>query len=261
MEAYIAAKAQILAHQASDGWRVLNWDDPETRRIGLRAGSQRVVWFSLDREVESGAFLRGEQLIMCLGGREETVCTTNDLKLLGRHNVANTLAACALAGLIGAPVEAVRRVALAFSGVEHRLELVRERGGVRWYNDSIATTPERTVAALKAFHSPIILLAGGRDKHLPWEQMAALTWEKARHLILFGEAAQLIERAMKASRSAGGACQIHQAGDLASAVAVAARVSRPGDVVLLAPGGTSFDAYEDFSARGNDFRGLVRALE
>jgi len=156
-------------------------------------------------------------------------------------------------------------VATSFTGVEHRLELVRRRAGVRWYNDSIATSPERTIAALRSFQAPIILLAGGRDKHLPWEAMAALTWQKVRHVILFGEAAGLIERAMRRAAPRGGgataATGIHQAGTLDRAVDLAAELALPGDVVLLSPGGTSFDAYADFVARGEAFRRLVNELE
>jgi len=159
----------------------------------------------------------------------------------------------------------LRQVVTSFSGVEHRLELVRQRNGASWYNDSIATTPERTVAALESFDLPIVLLAGGRDKHLPWGEMAGLTWRKVRHLILFGEAADLIEGAMRESaRQAGsspGLTHLHHAGTLQQAVSLADRLARPGDVVLLSPGGTSFDAYPDFVARGEHFRQLVRALE
>jgi UDP-N-acetylmuramoylalanine--D-glutamate ligase len=133
---------------------------------------------------------------------------------------------------------------------------------VRWYNDSIATSPERTAAALRAFDAPIVLLAGGRDKHLPWDEVAALTLEKARHLILFGEAAGTIEGAVRKAEGAGyRATHIHHAGTLALAVELAAEVSQPGDVVLLSPGGTSFDAYTDFVARGEHFRELVQGLE
>jgi UDP-N-acetylmuramoylalanine--D-glutamate ligase len=216
--------------------------------------------------VDEGAFLQGDQLILRLEGRTETICRTGELHLMGRHNVANTLAAIALAGAAGAPVGALRQVATTFAGVEHRLELVRVRGDVRWYNDSIATSPERTVAALQAINGPIILLAGGRDKHLPWKEMAALAWEKVRHLILFGEAAGLIEEAMNQARSMlpgaqHSACQVCHARTLERAVEQAARLARPGDVVLLSPGGTSFDAYRNFEDRGRHFQRLVRALE
>jgi len=218
--------------------------------------------------------LRGDDLVLRLAGRQEILCRTGELKLLGRHNLANLLAASALsmgalatlpgrADPASLPTEALRRAATSFEGVEHRLELVREQRQVRWYNDSIATTPERTIAALRSFDAPIVLLAGGRDKHLPWDEMAALAWRKVRHLVLFGECAELIDRAM--SRARAGAARpetvIHHAGTLAQAVELAATLAQPGDLVLLSPGGTSFDAYRDFAERGDHFRALVRGLE
>ena len=160
----------------------------------------------------------------------------------------------------------MRRVATTFAGVPHRLELVRELRGVRWYNDSIATAPERVVAALDSFAAPVepnlILLAGGRDKHLPWEEMARLTVERVRHLILFGEAAELIAGVVAAAPSPRRRdIEVHRASTLERAVQVAARVARRSDIVLLSPGGTSFDAYRDFEERGEHFGRLVRALE
>ena len=139
-----------------------------------------------------GAFLRDEVVTLRLGEDEQPVCAVSEIKLLGRHNVDNVLAACTLAGVAGADVRAMAAVATTFSGVEHRLELVRELNGVRWYNDSIATSPERMVAALRAFEAPIVLLAGGRDKHLPWDEAAELILRKVRHLVLFGEAVPII---------------------------------------------------------------------
>lgn len=276
MEAYTAAKARILAYQRPGDLAVMNLDDPVTR--GLAAGAeragQRVLWFSLEQEVEEGAFLRGNDLTLKLAGHEAVLGRTGDLKLLGRHNLANLLAAAALTmgtlaaaeGLEeigGLPIEALSQVARSFEGVEHRLELVREYHQVRWYNDSIATTPERAVAALRAFDAPIVLLAGGRDKHLPWEELSALTWRKVRHLVLFGECADLIEQAMAEAKNGSlpQQTEIHHAGTLARAVDLAAELAQPGDVVLLSPGGTSFDAYRDFVARGDHFRELVRNLE
>ena len=252
-----------MAHQQPDGLAVLNQDDATTRRLGL-AARQRVLWFSLQEPVAEGAWLRGKELVLRLGGHEEVVCRTGEMRLRGQHNVANVLAASALAGTAGAPLEALRREAITFAGVEHRLELVRTRAGVGWYNDSIATSPERAVAALRSFKEPIVLLAGGRDKHLPWEEMAALVWRRVRHLVLFGEAAGLIEAAMERARPAGqgvALAGVHHGGNLERAVEIAAGLARPGDVVLLSPGGTSFDAYADFLARGEHFRQLVRALE
>jgi len=262
MDAYIAAKALILSRQGPDDTSVLGWDNPWTQRLGRETMGRRVLWFSILEEVEEGAFLSQDRLIQRLSGHDQLICRRGDLRLLGDHNVANVLAAATLAAAAGAPIEAIATAATAFRGVEHRLELAREWNSIRWYNDSIATTPERTIAALKAFDAQVILLAGGRDKHLPWAEMAALAWVRVKHLILFGEAAALIEREMlRSPASARGACRMHRCQNLECAVDLAASLAAAGDVVLLSPGGTSFDAYPDFAARGEHFRQLVKSLE
>jgi len=272
MEAYIEAKVNILRYQGPGDVAVLGYDNPITSGLrsqisnlqsqvsGLR--SQPVLGFSLRAEVDQGAFLREGRVMLRLGDEEWPICAVADIKLLGQHNVANVLAACAIAGAAGADPQSMAQVATTFTGVEHRLELVRTLRGVRYYNDSIATSPERTVAALQSFEEPIVLLAGGRDKHLPWDEMAQLTLRKARHLVLFGEAVPIIEKAIHKARSAvpGSRLVIHKCHTLEEAVEVAAQQARPGDVVLLAPGGTSFDAFRDFAERGERFRELVKAL-
>ncbi|MCL7451638.1 MAG: UDP-N-acetylmuramoyl-L-alanine--D-glutamate ligase [Anaerolineae bacterium] len=264
MEAYAAAKANVLAYGQPGDIAVLNRDDPLTRELGQHV-RQELLWFSLEGEVDRGAYLRGDQLVLRLSDREKVVCRTGELKLLGKHNVANMLAACAISAAAGATVEVLRDVATSFSAVKHRLEHVREWHGVQWYNDSIATAPERTTAALNAFRAPIVLLAGGRDKKLPWDEMAALTWRRAKHAILFGEAAghikEALERTAPAAGEGGAKTTIHDAGTLEQAVDLAAKVAQRGDVVLLSPGGTSFDAYQDYEERGEHFRQLVEALE
>lgn len=263
LDDYVAAKAHILAHQQPGDVAVLGRDNPITRQMAQAAGrpAQRTLQFSLQQAVPEGAFLRDEALLLRLEGTERPICSVEELRLLGRHNVLNVLAASCLAGAAGAPVQALRQVATTFRGVEHRLELVRELNGIRWYNDSIATSPERAIAALQALDAPLILLAGGRDKHLPWQEWANLVLEKVRHVVLFGEAAELIRRALReaaAPHTTGPT--VHHGGTLEAAVEVAARVAHPGDVVLLAPGGTSFDAYRDYTERGEHFRSLVEAL-
>jgi UDP-N-acetylmuramoylalanine--D-glutamate ligase len=192
-------------------------------------------------------------------GREHPVLPAHAVRLRGRHNLLNVAAACAISAAAGVEPSAMAAVASSFSGVEHRLELVRERDGVRWYNDSIATAPERAAAALRSFDEPIVLLAGGRDKKLPWGDFARLVRQRVRVLILFGEAAGLIHEAVAAGPG-DDRLRIVRCADLADAVNVAARATQPGDVVLLSPGGTSFDAYKDFAARGEHFRALVNGL-
>lgn len=220
----------------------------------------RVLGFGLGEPVGDGCWLDRNQIVLRIDGGEQSVLAVNDIQLRGRHNVQNMMAACVIAGAVGVDPKAMAHVANTFTGVEHRLELVRELDGVRWYNDSIATAPERAAAALRSFDEPIVLLAGGRDKKLPWDEFARLAHQRVRVLIVFGEAAELIERAVTGNSQREDDLLLIRCDDLAAAIAAAAQAVQSGDVVLLSPGGTSFDAYKDFAARGEHFRSLVKAL-
>lgn len=266
MDAYIAAKYNLLRYQPRDGVAVLGWDNPVTRRLNVLA--ERTAYFSAEVEFEAveGAFLRGNRLVWRWAGGEHEICTVRDIRLRGRHNVLNVLAAIAISGAAldlggveaGAALDGMRAAINNFTGVEHRLELVHERSGVRWYNDSIASAPERVIAALNAFDEPVVLLLGGRDKKLPWDELARLVKARVRHSVLFGEAGLMIERALAAAEVP--AAQRTLARSLQEAVGVAARHAQPGDVVLLSPGCTSFDEFKDFAERGEKFRDWVRSL-
>lgn len=269
MEAYITAKRQIIAHQGAGDTAVFGWDDAAARRLGEEYSAGRAVWFSAAAPMRPGAWVAGEAVMLEIQGPAQEVCQLADIRLRGAHNLLNVLAACAIAGTAGAPADAMRTAIRSFQGVPHRLELVREWNGVRFVNDSIATSPERSMAALRSFDEPIVLLAGGRDKHLPWEEWADLVLRKARGVVLFGEAAGLIERALQRAfaraAESGGQCRlspenVRQAVTLERAVQMASEIAEPGDVVLLSPGGTSYDAYADFVERGEHFRKLVKML-
>jgi UDP-N-acetylmuramoylalanine--D-glutamate ligase len=186
------------------------------------------------------------------------VAALAEVHLRGPHNLLNVLAACALSGAAGAAPQAMRAGLQGFTGVAHRLELVAVRRGARWYNDSIATAPERVLAALRSFDEPLVLLLGGRDKKLPWGDLAALVRERVKHVVVFGEAASLISDALTAAGLP--AARLTHGGNLAGAVAAAAAVAQPGDTVLLSPGGTSFDEFRDFEVRGEKYRALVEKL-
>lgn len=261
MEAYTAAKREIIAHQKPGDVAVLGFDNAVTRKLARDCPGQVVFFGTAGWEAgkleEWGAFLDGDIVTIRLGGETRQVCQTGELRLRGRHNVGNVLAACAIASAARANPEALWAVATTFEGMSHRLELVRELNGVRYYNDSIATSPERAIAAMQSFDEPIVLLAGGRDKHLPWDGLAQLAHQKARHVIIFGEAAPIIQRAMQA---VSGRCQVHVAATLEVATELAAGLAQPGDVLLLSPGGTSFDAFRDFEERGERFKEMVRRL-
>jgi len=258
MEAYIAAKKRILDFQGYRDVAVLGYDDAEARQL---AGDARgyVRFFSQQALVGRGAFLREGNLVL-RRDEEQAVCAVSDVKLRGSHNVRNILAACALAGEAGANVDAMAHVATSFTGVAHRLQLVRELRGVRYYDDSIATAPERLIAALRSFEEPMVLVCGGRDKHLPWEAAAQLIVERVSHVVLFGEMTELVKSHISHLESQS-RCVVHEAGTLEKAVKLAAQVAQAGDVVVLSPGGTSFDAYRDFAERGEKFAEYVNGLE
>jgi UDP-N-acetylmuramoylalanine--D-glutamate ligase len=176
--------------------------------------------------------------------------------LRGEHNLLNVLAACAIGLAAGFESADMQASVAGFGGVSHRLEAVRHLDGVQWYNDSIATAPERAMAAIRSFDEPLILLAGGRDKNLPWGDFAALALARRVRVIAFGEAASLVCAAVEAAGGQVAAiCR-----NLEEAVGAAHRLARPGDVVLLSPGGTSFDEFRDFEARGEAFRKWVNQL-
>jgi UDP-N-acetylmuramoylalanine--D-glutamate ligase len=285
METYIAAKRNIVAHQKPEDFALLGYDDANARALALETAAH-LLWFSGGAEVEEGTFRTNGELTLRMGdklppasggpgGVDRVICQVAEVRLPGRHNLLNVLAACALAGLAGVPVEAMRQVATTFTGVEHRLELVRELNDVRWYDDSIATAPERSLAALRSFDEPIVLLAGGRDKKLLWDEFAAETVRRVRRLVTFGEAGPMIAGVVEKTRRQGdretrgqgdkgtgrqGLEGITQVGTLEEAVEAAARLAQPGEVVLLAPGGTSFDAFGDFAERGDRFKELVQRL-
>lgn len=262
MKHYVQAKRALIDYQNKSGAVILNLDNDMTRAIGYQFKS-KVRWFSLEAQMPDGAGIVGNQLYLFDEKMNaQMIAKTDDVRLRGTHNLSNILAACLLAREAGALPEAMKEVITSFTGVEHRLELVSEHNGTFYYNDSISTSPERLIAALHSFTEPIILLAGGRDKHLPWDEAAWLILNKTRDVILFGEAAQIIKDALDAARDQ--ICTthptVHQRASLEEAVMLAANLAEPADIVLLSPGCASYDAFKDFAARGRRFRELVKQL-
>ncbi|MXY71452.1 MAG: UDP-N-acetylmuramoyl-L-alanine--D-glutamate ligase [Dehalococcoidia bacterium] len=253
---YVDLKRNILRYQDADGLAILNADDETSRefRADVRG---RLAEVSLAGPVAGdGAWLEGEAIVSRWGGAAETVAGTAELRMRGRHNVANAVLATAIAGAMGLPGEAVATTLRSFPGLPHRLQVVGRAHGATWINDSIATSPERTLAALEAVPEPAILLLGGREKALPLESLRVAAGERCRAAICFGEAATPFAEAM-----AGAVETVVRVETLEEAVAAAAAIAREGDAVLLSPAGTSFDAYPRFEARGEAFAALVAALE
>jgi UDP-N-acetylmuramoylalanine--D-glutamate ligase len=253
MEAYRAAKEQIFRHQRTDEFTVLNADDAIS--LQLRPPG-RVARFSLERRVP-GAYLSGDRLTLELDDSAQ-ICSTGEVALRGRHNLANALTACLTSKLAGGNVEAMRTVLHDFQGLPHRLQRVGARAGVTFYDDSIATAPERSIAALLAFSEPVVLLAGGRDKHLPMDTWAELIRERCPGVVLFGEAAGLIQAAL--ARAGYPRNAIRQVTTIEQAAQAGFELARPGQAVLLSPGCTSYDMFRDFVERGRTFARAVGEL-
>ncbi len=257
MAAYIAAKRAIVAYMGAGDTAIFGQDDPGARAIGAETAHPTVRWFSAEKPVENGAFLADGRITLATDGEHIPICHVDDIRLPGAHNRLNVLAACVIAHSAGATPAAMAKVATEFSGVPHRLEIVAEQNGVTFINDSIATSPERLIAALKSFSAPIILLAGGKDKDLPWDDAAELILNRTKAVLLFGAAEKLIAKAITRAEHRGKMPVVERCGSLETAVAHAKKIAQPGDIVLLSPGGTSYDAYRDFAERGKHFSKLV----
>ncbi|MDL2327086.1 UDP-N-acetylmuramoyl-L-alanine--D-glutamate ligase [Ruminococcaceae bacterium OttesenSCG-928-A11] len=278
MAEYIDAKRNILLYQDKSSLAVLGHANDITH--GLAADVKgRLRWFSRlpaaggadgppwaseaqngGKAIDGAFFSQNNTLCYIKNGAITEVIPQKDVKLPGLHNIENLLAA--IATVWGAvPLAAIRSVAESFTGVEHRIEPVRTLDGVRWYNDSIATSPTRVMAGLRAFDGNLILLAGGYDKNLDYAPMVPLVLEKVKLLILMGPTAGKIEVAVRAGPGfAGSGIQICHVADLAAGVRLARERAVPGDVVTLSPASAAFDAYPNFEHRGRHFKELVNAL-
>jgi UDP-N-acetylmuramoylalanine--D-glutamate ligase len=248
---YCAAKERIFAAQTQDDVAVLNRDDPLVWAMRARIAA-RIVSFGFDA-VEEGVFAEKEKIVWRGGGREE-VFPTAKAKIQGVHNIENMMAAIAAAKAAGVERAPIQRVLESFPGLEHRLEFVRERAGVRYFNDSKGTNVGAVVKSLASFDAPVILLAGGVDKGGDYSPLDAEIKSKVRRLILFGAAKQIIANAL------GSLTQTVLVEDLATALRDAAAHARSGDVVLLSPACSSFDQFANYAERGRMFKELVRAL-
>jgi UDP-N-acetylmuramoylalanine--D-glutamate ligase len=253
MARYVEAKARIFANQTAADCTVLNADDPPTAALAPRTRAQ-VVWFSRLRPLEHGVFARDGWVVARLNGHEEPICPLSEIFLRGAHNLENVLAATAVALWTGIAPDPLRRAIRRFKGVEHRIEWVRDLGGVAYYNDSKATNVASTIRALESFTEPVILIAGGRGKGQDFAPLGPAARGRVRRLILIGEDGEQVRRGVGPGIPAVGAAS------MAEAVGEARRAARPGDVVLLSPACASFDMFDDFEHRGAAFKAAVQAL-
>jgi UDP-N-acetylmuramoylalanine--D-glutamate ligase len=256
---YCDLKRNVYRLQTPEDVAVFGYDDPEARAMAAEAPGAR-VWFSLGSRIPGdGVYVRDGLARFRRRRYDQPLFPLASLRLRGRHNQENAVAAAAVASACGVTPEAIACAVESFPGVPHRLEHVATLDGADYYNDSIATTPERTLAGIRSFQQPLVLLLGGRDKHLPLEELAAEAQRRCRAVVLFGESAPKLEAALRqggAGAGAGGADIVRVPG-LPEAVDAARRYARPGDAVLLSPACTSFDAYDNFERRGEHFRSLV----
>jgi UDP-N-acetylmuramoylalanine--D-glutamate ligase len=254
---YAAAKHRIFMNQTPGDLAVLNADDAivSTWGAGLRA---HVSNFSVKHELAEGLFLRGREIVSRSAGRESVLMNSQEMKLCGLHNVENVLAALSMGLACGADPESMRETIRRFEPVEHRLEFVTEIGGVKFYNDSKATSVDATLKALEAFRDEpgkVVLIIGGRGKKAPYAPLASLVRDKVRKLILIGEDADTVAREL------GPYAATEKGKDMSVAVELALQAAEKGDTVLLAPACASFDMFDTYEHRGRVFKDAVKSLE
>ncbi len=255
MSEYINAKKNLIQWQTADDCAVLNADNQYTAQFADKAKAQ-VSLFSRNIKPRRGAWLSPEgQLIMTADGVDVPVIDKDDILLPGTHNTENYLAAIS-AVWGGVSPEIIAEFARSFAGVPHRCELVRELDGVKWYNDSIGTSPSRTIAGLKAFKQKVILIAGGYDKHISYQPLGSVVAKTVKEAILMGDTADTIEKVIK---ECSDVC-VQRVNSMEQAVETAKKIALNGDIVFMSPASASFDSYKNFEERGEHFRRLVMSL-
>ena len=257
LDEYVAAKQRIFENQTSSDFALFNLDDDRVaalrmgvlaKRLGFTTGS------TVGTDLSGRTYLEGDRIVTTVTGIRQEICHRSEIRIIGKHNVENVMAAATYAVLCGCPLDGIRRVLATFPGLEHALEIIRERRGVRFVNDSKGTNVDATLKALESIDQPIWLIAGGRDKGGDFSRLAQAVSRRVTRVILIGEAAPLLRRAWE------GVATMTEAGTLQQAVELAAQGALPGDVVLLSPACASFDMFSDYQDRGRQFKALVHAL-
>ena len=259
MDEYVEAKKNVILHQNAFSRTVLNNDNEITKSFKPFVRGQSLS-FSMETPLKNGAWLDQNGVIhMSYRGIDAPIMSRDEIAILGDHNVENYLTAItAVWGYVG--IDSIKKVAREFKGVEHRIEFVKEVNGVKYYNDSIATSPTRTIAGLKAFPQKVWLIAGGYDKHIPYEPMVPYVIDKVEKLLLCGATAEKIKTAVLNDKNYNGNPEIIMVDDIAEAVDYAHKNTKSGDIVTLSPASASFDKFPNFVARGNYFKELVNKL-
>ncbi len=261
MQEYIDAKKNIFLYQDVNDTLVLNYDNVITRGFAPEAPG-KVIMFSRTADLDEGVVLSGGKIVLRRSGREMEIADVSDIRIPGVHNVENYMAAAAATADFAGPSD-VRAIAVSFGGVEHRNEHVRTVNGVSFYNDSIGSSPSRTMATIRSFGDRVILIAGGYDKHLSYDEMGEVLAERVKCLVLFGQTSDKIEAALKygvKKSGRGTGIPVYRCTSMEEAVRTAYENAVPGDVVLLSPASASFDHYRNFEERGNHFKKIVLEL-
>lgn len=257
LDEYVAAKQRIFENQTPSDFALFNLDDDRVASLRQSVRAKRLGFTrrtTIGADLDGGTYLEGDRIVTTATGVRQEICRRREIRIIGNHNVENVMAAATYALLCGCPLDAIRRVLATFPGLEHALEIVRERRGVRFVNDSKGTNVDATLKALESIDQPIWLIAGGRDKGGDFSRLAQAVGRRVKRVILIGEAAPLLRRAWE------GVATMSEAATLRDAVDFAAEGASQGDVVLLSPACASFDMFADYQDRGRQFKALVHAL-
>ena len=256
MEEYIRVKELITANQTKEDFCILNYEDPVLRDFAEKCPAA-VVFFSSERRLSQGIFLDGDRILLGQDGQETEIVKTGELYLLGRHNYENVMAAAAMAWCAGVPVEIIRKTAMGFRAVPHRIEFVEEINGVAYYNDSKGTNPDAAIKGIQAMERPTLLIGGGYDKESSYEEWIRSFDGKVKYLVLIGQTREKIE---KAAHECGFYNTI-LAEDLEEAVKICAEKAEKGDAVLLSPACASWGQFDNYEQRGDKFKEYVRNMK
>lgn len=256
---YIQAKKGIVAYQKPSDYTILNYDDPELRRWEKECKGN-VLWYSTKNRLSDGAYIDGNSIVLSVRGKTATIPCVSGIKIPGVHNLQNILAASCAASLAGAQEQHIENTITTFPGLEHRLEFVRQINGVQYYNDSKATTPESAMAAVTAFQSPVILIAGGYDKGSDFEEFAGVCAKYTRTVILIGKTAKKIQELIIRKGGRNETPSIFTSSTFREAFQQAITIANSGDVVLLSPACASYDMFLNYEERGRQFKDMVLAL-
>ena len=257
MECYIAVNESITSNQTEEDTCVLNYDDKVLREFGQSEELKpKVIFFSSRQKLDDGYYLDGDMIYYAKNKKAEAVLDVRELNLLGRHNYENVMAAIAISRAMGVPMETIVKVAKEFKAVEHRIEFVLERSGVKYYNDSKGTNPDAAIQAIRAMPGPTLLIAGGYDKQSTYDEWIEAFDGKVKYLVLIGQTRDKIKEAAERL----GVCPCILCENLEEAVKICAEKANPGDAVLLSPACASWGQFDNYEQRGDMFKEYVRAL-